>query len=72
MGIPMPEPFASLLDLSDVPVDLGRRMTRESLDVIHIAGDAWETASSWLREPAYAKGRLRLVEARVEQSQGNG
>lgn len=62
----------SLLDLSDVPVDLGRRMTRESLDVIHIAGDAWETASSWLREPAYATGRLRLVDARLKQSRGNG
>lgn len=61
----------SLLDLSDIPIDLDQRTTRE-LEAIRIAGDAWETAGGWLREPVYARSRLQQLVARLEQSHGIG
>lgn len=56
----------SLLDLSDIPADPDRQVPVESLELIRNAGDAWETANAWALEPAYARRRLRMLEARSE------
>lgn len=55
----------SLLDLSDIPVDPERQVPVEFLELVRIAADAWETANSWVREPEYARRRLKLLMARM-------
>jgi aminoglycoside phosphotransferase (APT) family kinase protein len=59
---------ASILDFSDLPDDAAPSMPKGCLETARIAADAWETASCWILEPAYARRRLQSLQARVHSS----
>ncbi len=56
---------ASMLDFSDIPVDPEPAVTKEFMEIVRIAADAWEAAACWDLEPAYARGRLQSLKVRT-------
>ncbi len=54
----------SLLDFSDIPGGDGD-MSETVLADVRAAGDAWEVASAWVKEPEYARRRRDELESRT-------
>lgn len=55
----------SLLDFSDLPVGHAA-VSQGLLSDVRAAGDAWEVASAWVKEPEYARRRLAQLESRTQ------
>ena len=50
-----------LLDFADLPIDLSDLVDQDRMNRARRAADAWEGANAWLKEPDYARRRLKRL-----------
>ncbi len=52
----------SLLDFADLPIETGEWIGGADVSAVRRAAHAWEGANGWLKEPDYARRRLRMLQ----------